>query len=106
MPNALCDSLIAQWTNPIRTWTRDIIVCISGNAVERQSQYNSQVLANTNGNGKGNVISGHISKKLQYAQFATAPPRRGKAYANQSNPNIQNLPVVNNKIILNCLNNV
>ena len=102
MSNPLCDSLVAQWTNPVRTWTRDTIICISGNAIERQAQHKSEVLANTNGNGSSNVTSGHLSQKLQYAKFATTPLRRGMAFASGTNPNIQNLPVVGNKIILNC----
>ena len=105
MVNPLCDSLVAQWTNPIRTWSRDNIVCISGNTIIRQAQHKSEILGNTNGNGTGNVTSGYLSKKLQYAKFATTPPRKGQAYASGGNPNIQNLPVVNNKIILNCPSN-
>jgi hypothetical protein len=106
MSNAeLCKSLMSQWINPVRTWSRDTIVCPSGNALERQTLYKKQVLANVNGNATGNVISGHISKKLQYAQFATAPPRRGKSYANNSNPNINNLPIINNAIVIDCSGN-
>ena len=102
MSNPLCNSLIAQWTNPIRNWTRDTLVCPSGNSIERQRIYKESILANKNGNG--NIVNGSLSKKMHYSKIATRPPPPGKTYANNSNPNINNLPRVGNTLI-DCSNN-
>ena len=71
MSSPLCLSLKAQQQNPIRNWTRDVLVCINGNGIISQATYKQTVLANQNGNG--NIVNGQITKAMRYAKLAKNP---------------------------------
>jgi hypothetical protein len=70
-PGPLCLSLQDQQKNPIRNWTRDVLVCTNGNSIVKQANHKQQVLANQNGNGS--VVNGQITKALRYSKLAKNP---------------------------------
>ena len=89
--------------NPIMLWSRDRLVCSSGNLLNLQKKYKENLLQHKT--SIGGAVNASFSKKIKYSYMATRGITTSRTYATQNNyknatnPNSLNLTRVGNTLI-------